>query len=91
MALFFNGRTLNFSLPTAPRTAPEQKVKPFTLCPDVNYSADGKNYFIFYNNNLTTLKEIFKFKLEELIEKNSWVMDYDSKSLKSTFESDNYI
>lgn len=68
-----------------------EKVKPFTLCPDVNYSADGKNYFIFYNNNLTTLKDIYKFKLDELIKNNSWAMDYDSKSLKSTFESDNYI
>lgn len=69
----------------------QEEVKTFTLCPDVNYSADGKNYFIFYNNNLTTLKDIYKFQLEELIEKNSWVMDYDSKSLKSTFESDTFI
>lgn len=37
------------------------------ICPDVNYQESNIGYYIFYNNNLKQLKELYEFELKKLI------------------------
>ena len=37
------------------------------ICPDVNYEDSKIGYYIFYNNNLKQLKELYNFELKKLI------------------------
>jgi len=45
------------------RNDDEKKV----ICPDVNYQESNIGYYIFYNNNLKQLKELYEFELKKLI------------------------
>ena len=58
--------------------------KIFDIHPDVNY-IDGdskKSYYVFYNNNLTGLKEFYKYELDRLLDKHSIILYYLSDYLK---------
>ena len=48
--------------------------KEFDLLPDVNFEENKKGYYIFYNNNLQKLKELFKAELERLRYNNPVVL-----------------
>lgn len=48
--------------------------KEFKLLPDVNFEENKKGYYIFYNNNLEHLKELFKAELERLRYNNPVVL-----------------
>ena len=58
--------------------------KIFDIKPDVNY-IDGdskKSYYVFYNNNLTGLREFYKYELDRLLDKHSIILYYLSDYLK---------
>ena len=58
--------------------------KIFDIHPDVNY-IDGdskKSYYVFYNNNLTGLKEFYQYELDRLLDKHSIILYYLSDYLK---------
>ena len=57
--------------------------KIFDIKPDVNY-IDGdskKSYYVFYNNNLTGLREFYKYELDRLLDKHSIILYYLSDYL----------
>ena len=57
--------------------------KIFDIKPDVNY-IDGdskKSYYVFYNNNLTGLREFYKYELDRLLDKHSIILYYISDYL----------
>ena len=57
--------------------------KIFDIKPDVNY-IDGdskKSYYVFYNNNLTGLKEFYQYELDRLLDKHSIILYYLSDYL----------
>ena len=57
--------------------------KIFDIKPDVNY-IDGdskKSYYVFYNNNLTGLKEFYQYELDRLLDKHSIILYYISDYL----------
>ena len=57
--------------------------KIFDIEPDVNY-IDGdskKSYYVFYNNNLTGLREFYKYELDRLLDKHSIILYYLSDYL----------
>jgi hypothetical protein len=62
----------------------KENVKIFDIKPDVNY-IDGdskKSYYVFYNNNLTGLREFYKYELDRLLDKHSIILYYLSDYLK---------
>lgn len=65
----------------------EQK---FELIPNMNFKKDGKDYFIFYNDNLGTLKEIYKLKLKSLINANQWTINYYKINLLNSIDSNEF-
>ena len=57
--------------------------KIFDIKPDVNY-IDGdskKSYYVFYNNNLTGLKDLYQYELDRLLDKHSIILYYLSDYL----------
>ena len=64
--------------------AKKENDKIFDIKPDVNY-IDGdskKSYYVFYNNNLTGLREFYKYELDSLLDKHSIILYYLSDYLK---------
>ena len=62
----------------------KENYKIFDIKPDVNY-IDGdskKSYYVFYNNNLTGLREFYKYELDRLLDKHSIILYYLSDYLK---------
>ena len=62
----------------------KENYKIFDIKPDVNY-IDGdskKSYDVFYNNNLTGLREFYKYELDRLLDKHSIILYYLSDYLK---------
>ena len=58
--------------------------KIFDIKPDVNY-IDGdskKSYYVFYNNNLSGLKDLYQYELDRLLDKHSIILYYLSDYLK---------
>ena len=64
------------------------------ICPDVNYQESKIGYYIFYNNNLKQLKELYKFELQKLIKTHPVVLyhikDFLDK-LDQRFDEDIYF
>ena len=61
----------------------KENYKIFDIKPDVNY-IDGdskKSYYIFYNNNLTGLKDLYQYELDRLLDKHSIILYYLSDYL----------
>ena len=57
--------------------------KIFDIKPDVNY-IDGdskKSYYVFYNNNLSGLKDLYQYELDRLLDKHSIILYYISDYL----------
>ena len=57
--------------------------KIFDIKPDVNY-IDGdskKSYYVFYNNNLSGLKDLYQYELDRLLDKHSIILYYLSDYL----------
>ena len=63
------------------------------ICPDVNYQEFNAGFYIFYNNNLLKLKELYEFELKKLV-KNHPVILYHIKDfldqLDTRFDEDTY-
>ena len=63
------------------------------ICPDVNYQDSKIGYYIFYNNNLKQLKELYEFELKKLIKTHPVVL-YHIKDflikLDKSFDEDTY-
>ena len=63
------------------------------ICPDVNYQDSKIGYYIFYNNNLKQLKELYEFELKKLIKTHPVVLyhikDFLNK-LDKSFDEDIY-
>ena len=66
----------------------------FNLYPDANYIDDSKKgFYIFYNNNLTLLKELYDFELTKLIDTHSIVLYHIKdflKKLDKKYDEDSY-
>ena len=61
----------------------KEKNKIFTLFPDANYIDDSKKgFYIFYNNNLTLLKELYDFELKKLIKTHNVILYHIKDYLK---------
>ena len=61
----------------------KENYKIFDIKPDVNY-IDGdskKSYYVFYNNNLTGLKDLYQYELDRLLDKHSIILYYLSDYL----------
>ena len=61
----------------------KENYKIFDIKPDVNY-IDGdskKSYYVFYNNNLTGLKDLYQYELDRLLDKHSIILYYISDYL----------
>ena len=59
----------------------EKEEKIFLLFPNMNFNKDGNDYYIFYNNNLGSLKNIYKFNLMSIINMNKNTIDYYKNNL----------
>ena len=51
------------------------------ICPDVNYEQSNIGYYIFYNNNLKQLKELYEFELNKLIKNHPVILYHIKKYL----------
>lgn len=61
----------------------KEKDKYFILYPDSNYTDDSKKgFYIFYNNNLTLLKELYEFELKKLVKNHNIVLYHIKDYLK---------
>ena len=63
--------------------AKKENDKIFDIKPDVNY-IDGdskKSYYVFYNNNLSGLKDLYQYELDRLLDKHSIILYYISDYL----------
>lgn len=61
----------------------KEKDKYFLLYPDSNYTDDSKKgFYIFYNNNLTLLKELYEFELKKLVKNHTIVLYHIKDYLK---------
>ena len=64
------------------------------IWPDVNYQESNVGYYIFYNNNLKQLKELYEIELKKLIKNHPVVLyhinDYLNK-LDKRFDEDVYF
>lgn len=64
------------------------------ICPDVNYQEFNIGYYIFYNNNLEQLKELYEFQLKKLIKTHPVVLyhikDFLNK-LDQRYDEDTYF
>ena len=61
----------------------KEKDKFFILYPDSNYTDDSKKgFYIFYNNNLTLLKELYEFELKKLVKNHTIVLYHIKDYLK---------
>ena len=61
----------------------KEKDKFFILYPDSNYTDDSKKgFYIFYNNNLTLLKELYEFELKKLVKNHNIVLYHIKDYLK---------
>ena len=61
----------------------KENYKIFDIKPDVNY-IDGdskKSYYVFYNNNLSGLKDLYQYELDRLLDKHSIILYYISDYL----------
>ena len=64
-------------------TDKKENDKIYDIHPDVNY-IDGdskKSYYVFYNNNLTGLKDLYQYELDRLLDKHSIILYYLSDYL----------
>ena len=57
--------------------------KIFQLSPNVNFT-DQKNYYIFYNDNLKLLIELYKLELKEYLKKHDVVLYFKKDNLNNT-------
>ena len=57
--------------------------KIFQLSPNVNFT-DQKNYYIFYNDNLKLLIELYKLELKEYLKKHDVVLYFKKDNLNKT-------
>ena len=60
------------------------------LSPNMNFNKDGNDYYIFYNNNLGSLKNIYKFNLMSIINMNKNTIDYYKNNLLDSIDSDKF-
>ena len=51
------------------------------ICPDVNYEDSKIGYYIFYNNNLKQLQELYEFELNKLIKNHPVILYHIKKYL----------
>ena len=64
----------------------EEKIeKIYTLSPNVNFT-DQKDYYVFYNDNLKILIELYKIELIEYLKKHSFVLYFKKDNLKKTIK-----
>ena len=68
----------------------EKEEKIFLLFPNMNFNKDGNDYYIFYNNNLGSLKNIYKFNLMSIINANKNTIDYYKNNLLDSIDSDKF-
>ena len=58
-----------------------QKIeKPYILSPNVNFT-DQKDYYIFYNDNLKLLIDLFKDELKEYLKEHNVILYYKKNNL----------
>ena len=68
----------------------EKEEKIFLLFPNMNFNKDGNDYYIFYNNNLGSLKNIYKFNLMSIINMNKNTINYYKNNLLDSIDSDKF-
>ncbi len=68
----------------------EKEAKNFYLSPNMSFNKDGNDYYIFYNNNLGSLKNIYKFNLMSIINMNKNTIDYYKNNLLDSIDSDKF-
>ena len=68
----------------------EKEEKIFLLFPNMNFNKDGNDYYIFYNNNLGSLKNIFKSKLKSIINANKFTISLYKNNLLNSIDSNEF-
>ena len=61
----------------------EKQEKIFELSPNVNFT-DQKNYYIFYNDNLKILIDLYKLELKKYLKKHDVVLYFKKDNLNNT-------
>ena len=61
----------------------EKQEKIYELTPNVNYT-DQKNYYIFYNDNLKILIDLYKLELKKYLKKHDVVLYFKKDNLNNT-------
>lgn len=59
----------------------EKQEKIFELSPNVNFT-NQKNYYIFYNDNLKILIDLYKLELKKYLKKHDVVLYFKKDNLK---------
>ena len=60
----------------------------FNLSPNVNFT-DQKDYFIFYNDNLLTLTDLYRKELKRYLENHNVILYYKRENLEESIYSGN--
>ena len=63
----------------------EKTEKIYTLSPNVNFT-DQKDYYVFYNDNLKVLIELYKKELKEYLKNHSFVLYFKKDNLNKTIQ-----
>lgn len=64
------------------------KDEQFNLSPNVNFT-DQKDYFIFYNDNLLTLTDLYRKELKRYLENHNVILYYKKENLEESIYSGN--